>query len=389
VLHFFLKSGLKHVTSGKMASDSAKQKLRDFGILVRSGDLDGRTDDHPAPRLRGDSEDFSGLDLSHADFGMVAKLERIKIEGDDRTDRVMRHFPRASFRGANFSGAYLPSCNLSYLDLTGANFAGAHLEFANLSHAIVRQANFSGAVSYATNWTGVDLSEAIGLEDVVHRAPSIVDGATLRNSRGKIPRDFLLGAGMNRWEIAVSRLYDPSTNNTDIAEALYQIFDERVDGPLFLGGVFISYSHKDERFAELLRKELLGANISTWRDVNDLVAGPLEQQVFDQIRISDAVVVVLSENSCESDWVTAEIEKARKREKEEDRQILCPIALDATWKSKVERSVSWRPLKDKNVISFPKSKSKSFDEAFAKLRDGLNRFYARKCDQTGSIFDLK
>ena len=110
----------------------------------------------------------------------------------------------------------------------------------------------------------------------------------------------------------------------------------------------------------------------------DLTAGPLERQIFNQIRICDVVIVVLSKHSCASDWVTAEIEKARAREKKENRSILCPIALDDNWKDKADQSVAWRIIREKNVISFPnsKSKSKAFDEAFQKLWKGLNEFYA-------------
>lgn len=373
-----------------MASDSAIQKLKDFGLKIIGANSNDDMEHASGPFLKGDSEDFSGLDLSGARFGMVAKRERIPLVGVEEQDRVMRYFPRASFRDASFANAWLPSTNFNHVDLSGANFTGSHLEYANLSNAIVRKATFSGAVSYATNWTGLDLSETEGLESVIHRSPIVLDSATLRNSKGNIPESFLLGVGLNRWELAIAKLYDPTITGKAIEDALYRAFETRVDGPVFLGGAFISYSHADDGFVNLLYKHLQQSKIPVWRDTEDLTAGPLEQQIFNQIRISDVVIVVLSKHSCASDWVTAEIEKARTREKKEDRPILCPIALDDTWKEKVKNSVSWRAVTEKNVIAFPNSKSKSraFDEAFQKLCKGLNEFYATPKTSIGSALEL-
>jgi len=373
-----------------MASNSAIQKLRVFGVNTIGDNSDDDTESEPGPFLRGDSEDFSGLDLSGSCFGITAKRRRIPIAGQASPDRVMRYFPRASFRNASFASAWLPSADFNHVDLSGADFTNAHLEYANLSNATVQKAKFSGAVSYATNWTGLDLSETNGLEKVIHRSPSVLDSATLRNSKGKIPDEFLLGVGFNRWELAIAKLYDPSISGTQIEEVLYRAFATRFDGPIFLGGAFISYSHMDGGFVDLLHKHLEQSKIAAYLDKVDLTAGPLERQIFNQIRICDVVIVVLSKHSCASDWVTAEIEEAREREKKEDRPILCPIALDDTWKEKVNKSVAWRPIKEKNVLPFPnsKSRSKAFDEAFQKLCKGLNTFYSTPKADIGSTLEL-
>ena len=48
------------------------------------------------------------------------------------------------------------------------------------------------------------------------------------------------------------------------------------------------------------------------------------------------MILVLSKESVKSDWVENELDMARAKEKAEGRAVLCPVALDDAWKSKVE-----------------------------------------------------
>jgi len=75
--------------------------------------------------------------------------------------------------------------------------------------------------------------------------------------------------------------------------------------------------------------------VSVWLDHHDLIAGPLQEQIDRAIRLQDVVLLVLSEASVESDWVEHELEVAREKEKTEKRDVLCPVALDETWKAKM------------------------------------------------------
>jgi hypothetical protein len=43
--------------------------------------------------------------------------------------------------------------------------------------------------------------------------------------------------------------------------------------------------------------------------------------------------LTLSEHSLKSDWVEHEVRSARELEKELGRDVLCPVALDDSWKS--------------------------------------------------------
>ena len=72
---------------------------------------------------------------------------------------------------------------------------------------------------------------------------------------------------------------------------------------------------------------------------------------------------MLSESSIKSDWVEHELDLARKKEKEEGRDVLCTVAIDGSWEEKVlgdNADPLWRQLKKKNVLDFSGWKTKTF-----------------------------
>jgi hypothetical protein len=71
--------------------------------------------------------------------------------------------------------------------------------------------------------------------------------------------------------------------------------------------IFISYSHSDNDFVELLRIKLNEAKISTWVDHSNLKAGTDWRSGIDTaIRDSLAIVLVMSSDSLGSHYVTYE-----------------------------------------------------------------------------------
>ncbi len=196
---------------------------------------------------------------------------------------------------------------------------------------------------------------------------------------GEFRLSFLRECGLSHWEILNARLYDPKLTPHEISELQYAIFDKRAHGPLFIGGVFISYSWKDTKFVDILYERLKKEEASVWLDRHDMVAGSLQKQIHRAIRLNDIVLLVLSKSAIQSDWVENELEMARKKEKEENRDVLCPIALDDSWKSKLDRDESdralWRTLTKKNVLDFSKWKTKAFEPVYQKLVRGLKIWY--------------
>ena len=231
-----------------------------------------------------------------------------------------------------------------------------------------------------TSFSDVDLSSSKGLSEMRHLGPSYIDLHTLSKSKGNIPEKFLRDCGLTQWQITAARLHDPNLTPSEIAEIQTIIFQQRTKGPLFIGGSFISYSWFDRIFVDKLYTRLQQEELSVWLDRHELVAGEIQKQIFDAIRLNDIVILVLSEASTQSDWVENELEMARRKEKEEHRAVLCPIALDDSWKAKMEPTqpnrALWLTIKQKLVIDFTEwDKNKAFEHQFQKLLRGLKRNY--------------
>jgi hypothetical protein len=91
---------------------------------------------------------------------------------------------------------------------------------------------------------------------------------------------------------------------------------------------FISHSHQDHQFATRLNHALRAAGIKVWFAPEDMLPGKkVYEQIKDAIKGFDRLLLVLSEHSMSSDWVITEIRAARKKEREEKRQVLFPISL--------------------------------------------------------------
>jgi len=214
---------------------------------------------------------------------------------------------------------------------------------------------------------------------VRHAGPSFISTDTLVRSKGHISEIFLRGCGLAPWEVLTAKLHDPNLNPYEISELQCQILDKRTHGPLFIGGVFISYSRTDGNFVDKLYKRLTSEGTSVWLDKHDMVAGPVQKQVQRAVRVNDVVVVILSAASINSDWVENELDMARQKEKEEKRDVLCPIALDDSWRSKMEPQESnrtlWLTLKQKNVLDFSEWTTEAFVPVYQKLVRGLKIYY--------------
>ena len=310
---------------------------------------------------------LSGSNLSRSN------LSRSNLSGADLS---LANLSRADLSVADLFVADLFEANLSRADLSVADFSEAKLSGADFSGADFSGADLSGARIAWTIFGDVDLSVAKGLDTVRHFGPSTIGMDTLQHSKGAIPEDFLRGCGISPWEIEVVRLYDPALTSGEISEILdVNIFRKRTDGPLYIGGIFISYSHADSKFVDKLYGELKESGAAVWLDRHDLVAGPLKEQIIRALRIQDIVILVLSKNSIDSDWVEHELEIARDKEKEEHRDVLCPIRLDDSWKTKVKGDVLWRQLKKKNVLDFSAWKTEKLSHQFEKLLDGIKIYY--------------
>jgi hypothetical protein len=274
--------------------------------------------------------------------------------------------------------ADLISADLSGADLRKADLRKADLIKADLSGANLREADLSGAdVSFAT-FGATDLSKTCGLGEVMHYFPSIIDTHTLRLSKGKIPEVFLRGCGLPDWEIEAAKLHNPDLTNEEIVKIQYRIYDLRATQAIQISPLFISYSHADSTFVDTLEKGLNEKGVRFWRDIHDMTAGRMETQIDRAIRQNPTVLLILSKNSMNSDWVQHEVRKARELEKELGRDALCPIALDDGWKSSRWPQRVMEQVMEYNILDFSKWEDEStFQTKFAKLLSGLDLFYKK------------
>jgi hypothetical protein len=316
------------------------------------------------------------------------------LEGAELVQARLReaNLQGANLAGAALRGANLREANLREANLSHANLRGAYLRKADLRSALLRNCNivganligakcagadFHSAICWDTFFVAIDLTHAKHLGFCVHRGPSVVDRRTLTMS-GKISKKFLQGCGLTLWEIDLSKLFSPKLSPAEISAVLQGVGRLRTTGAFQINCLFLSYSHGDSEFVEHLGKKLDNAGIIYWRDVYDAPAGPLEQIVSRAIEQNPVVLLVLSKNSIESDWVEFEASEARRMEKQLNRYVLCPVALDDKWKYCKWPAILRNQIKKYHVLDFSGWKNKNvLDRQFNRLISGLDLFYAK------------
>jgi hypothetical protein len=229
----------------------------------------------------------------------------------------------ANLRGVSLSGASLSGADLSGVDLFGANLrqailSGTVLTGAALRRADLTEAKLTGAVLAEADLTGarigwtvfgsMDLSAVRGLEAVQHVGPSTIGIDVLYHSRGNIPKTFLQWAG--------------------VPPEMITYIKSLVGRPFEFYSCFISYSSKDQDFAERLHADLQSHGVRCWFAPADIQGGrKLHEQIDQAIRLHERLLLILSAHSMQSEWVKTEIAKARQREVQENRQVLFPMRL--------------------------------------------------------------
>lgn len=235
-----------------------------------------------------------------------AHLERINLS---RAFLFESNLRRAYLYRANLRRAHLGGADLSGADLRKATFRHANLNGANLSRADLRGADFTEATFSLTVMGNVDLSETKGLETVQHASPSTLGVDTLFLSGGNIPEVFLRGCGL--------------------PEAMLTLSQSLIGKPIKYYSAFISYAQPDETFARLLHTHLQQNGARVWFAPEDLKIGePIQDSIEHAIQTHDKLILVLSKNSIDREWVRREFRQAIEKEKKQKRVVLFPIRLD-------------------------------------------------------------
>ncbi len=234
-----------------------------------------------------------------------AKLRGVDLSGANLLEANLHG---AILREADLGGAELREADLDSADLSGANLNGALLFHTNFNGANLSSAGFTAANVGATIFANVDLSAATGLETINHIRPSTIGIDTIYKSRGNIPEVFLLGCG--------------------VPDEFIAYIGSMVGRPIEFHSCFISYSTKDQEFAERLHADLQAKGVRCWFAPHDVQGGrKLHEQIDDAIRLHDRLLLILSADSMSSEWVKTEARKAHQREVKERKRVLFPIRL--------------------------------------------------------------
>jgi hypothetical protein len=261
--------------------------------------------------------------------------------------------------GADLRGANLEEANLFWTNLYGANLRQANLNGTLLTSVILSAADLTETQIGSVSFADVDLSWVVGLAQVIQSHPSSIGvdtlALTLRGSGGRFTKEqlvFFENAGV------------PAT----LLEYLPSILETN---PLQFYACFISYSTRDEDFAEPLNQDLNQSGIKTWKWDRDAVRGrDLAQNIDLAIRSHDKTILVCSADSLTSPQVEREIQQAldkevqiktanaerrkealarRERPPTVDADVLIPIRLDDTifkWDSHLKGEVTRRMVAD-------------------------------------------
>ena len=318
--------------------------------------------------------DLSGADLRESDF-MGAMLRRANLAGCylnpvhfyradlreiDLTGTLMNraNLRGADLRGANLAGADMDSAILSGANLTGANLSGADLSRVNLDRANLTDANltdtvfhgaaltradlsgaqlegadfysaifndcptvgtkFSGSIVGYTVFQNCDLSQAEGLDEIRHDAPSTLGADSLIRSGGQLPELFMRGVGASDALIEFQKTiteYDPLS-----------------------GDIFISCADADIPFGETLQNGLRQLGIRCWvfsqksrgNALVDRRSTSEEEEIERWVRHYKKLIVVGSAVGMETEIIRTDITQATARQQSDDEWLLYLVASDST-----------------------------------------------------------
>ncbi|MGP8252051.1 MAG: toll/interleukin-1 receptor domain-containing protein [Terracidiphilus sp.] len=217
---------------------------------------------------------------------------------------------RAELNGVNLAGAHLGEVNFFSSNLSGSDLRGANLIGIDLSEADLNGADLTGAWAARALFVNIDLRGVRGLDAVVHSGPSTVGIDTIYKSDGKIPPSFLRGCGVPEALIT----YIPSLVAAQAGIEYHSLF--------------ICYATEDHEFVERLSVDLEANGFRCWFTPHNTHTDEwMRNQTDHAIQMHDRLLLILSKNSMNSQWVKQEIQKACNRGVNEDRRVLYPIGI--------------------------------------------------------------
>jgi|SRR5450755_538476 TIR domain/Pentapeptide repeats (8 copies) len=320
-------------------------------------------DSEHVEQLKQSVEEWNQWRLDHPDIS--PSLNFADLRGANLRDATLSgiSLARADLNHADLSGAHLSGADLSHailseailseVTLSRANLSDANLSDANLSGANLSGANLSGAdlsevYFYDTTFARIDLSNVKGLDTAFHNGPSVVDTKSVTFPFDEhTRRHFMSGVGFSNTFID----YLPSLLVT----------------PIQYHSLFISYSHRDQTFAERLHRELQKKGVRCWFAPHDLRPGtPILRGIEEAIHLHEKLLLILTKHAVNSSWVEREVDAALYQEIERSQDVLFPIRLDNTV---LESTAGWaRRLRHRHIGDFTQwQEEDAYQQAFTTL----------------------
>jgi TIR domain len=202
-----------------------------------------------------------------------------------------------------------------------------------------------------TVFGGAVLAEVQGLDRCKHEGPSVIDFSTLESS-GPLPIAFLRGVGLP----------------DNLIDYLPSLLNEAIQHY----SCFISYSSKDQAFAERLHADLQNSGVRCWFAPHDMQIGAkIIDSIDEAIRLRDKALLILSEGAIASDWVEGEVTRALDEERERKNVVLFPVRIDD---AVMQTSEGWARLLrgQRNIGDFTGWKEHdSYQKSFERLMRDL------------------
>lgn len=330
--------------------------------------------------------DFTGADWSGVDFtsGAYQGLFNSQILGADfRSVRLVGanlfrvDLACANLRGADLSGAVLTRANLytSLLEnanLTNTDLRGANLVSAELNDITFGETRFAGARLGRTSLSGVDLSKAAELDQVLHVYPSAMDATTLQKTANG------LSSATEARRSEVLRFL----GNIGLPEDLLSVIRSWIGKPIEFYSVFLSHSSLDKDFCRALYQDLRSLGVNCWYDEHQILPGDSILEAVDRgVKLWDKLIFVASENSLSTRtgwWAEQELERALRKEREGRRtsglrdSLVIPVAIDEYffehWESPHKATLMERRAADFRDWRDPQAYAKALEN----LVKGLN-----------------
>jgi len=195
--------------------------------------------------------------------------------------------------------------NLNTVDFSKTNLIHSDLRWTHLVNVDLNQTLFRETIFGFTN-----LKNAKNLESSLYFGPNTIDLRTIKLS-WPLPKEFLQGCGFSD---------DYIKNLTALVKLPIQYYS-----------CFISCSDEDKEFIDRLNADLQDIGVRCWIFTEDQKIGDkLLSSIDKNIRLKDKLLLVLSKNSINSDWVGYEVDIALEEERKRKGTVLFPVRLDDT-----------------------------------------------------------